>query len=88
MKRSGVFRIFLSDLQSAQFQQALDEAKELTGVCGIFCTVSRRFNLENGRLGLELQVAKLDPASTRKIQAILTKASDVALTKRCSCKGE
>ncbi|MGA8655942.1 MAG: hypothetical protein WB586_07305 [Chthoniobacterales bacterium] len=68
---SRVFTIFLSGREAAQFQEALNEAKELTNVSGVFATLRRCFDLESGRLGLELQVARLDKASTRKIQTIL-----------------
>lgn len=72
-RSSNVFRVYLSELQAGQFRQALAGAKELTEVSGIFCTLRNTLDLENGRLALELQVARLDRCATRKIQAILAK---------------
>lgn len=73
-----VFRVFLSELQSAQFQTVLAEAQDRTGVSGIFCTVRRTFDLDNNRIGLELQVGWLSKDATRKIQRILAEEQALA----------
>lgn len=69
--KERVFRIFLSPLQSAQFEQVLAQACQESGVSGIFATVRPAFDFDSARVALELQVAKLDRITARKIQATL-----------------
>lgn len=66
-----VFKIFLSELQSQQFELPLAEARERTGINGVFATLRNAFDLERGCMALELQVGRLSKRATKRIQRIL-----------------
>ncbi len=70
--KSKIFRVFLSELQTQRFKSVLAEAHVRTGISGVFATVRETFDLEGGRLGLELQIGRLSKPKTREIQRILS----------------
>lgn len=67
----SIFQLTLTPTQAQQFGPLLDEAKDKTGVSGVLCTINRWLDLTDGGLVLVLQAARLDRATTRKIQELI-----------------
>jgi hypothetical protein len=62
----------LAPHQAEQFWSVLHEARDKTAISGILYTINRCLDLTNGGLILELQAARLDGATTRKIQELIS----------------
>jgi hypothetical protein len=71
-EESTVVKIVLYPSQTRAFSRLLSDARDRTGIAGILCTVNQALDLNDGRLLLELQAARLDGSSTRKIQQLIS----------------
>lgn len=67
-----IVRLTLYPSQAEQFQPLLADAFHSTGgIHGVLCTINRCQDLNAGHLFLELQAARLDGSTTRKIQQLI-----------------
>ena len=71
-EESTVVKLVLYPSQARPFSRLLTDARDRTGIAGILCTVNQALDLNDGRLLLELQAARLDGSSTRKIQQLIS----------------
>ena len=67
-------KLVLYPSQARPFSKLLENARDNTGVSGILCTVNQALDLNDGRLLLELQAARLDRKATLKIQELINGA--------------
>jgi hypothetical protein len=65
-QEESIAKIALYPSQVRPFSRLLSDARDRTGVAGILCTVNQTLDLNDGRLLVELQAARLDGATTRK----------------------
>jgi hypothetical protein len=71
-EKPAIVKIALYPSQTRGFWELLENARDETGISGIFCTVNKCLDLhDGGRLLLELQAARLDRRTTLKIQELL-----------------
>jgi hypothetical protein len=73
-EETPVVRIALYPLQAKAFTKLLSDARDRTGIAGILCTVNQALDLNDGRLLLELQAARLGSAVTRRIQQLIAES--------------
>jgi hypothetical protein len=74
-EKSTIVRLTLYPSQAEQFKPLLADAFNSTGgIHGVLCTVNRCQDLNAGHLFLELQAARLDGATTRKIQQLIAES--------------
>jgi hypothetical protein len=67
-----VVRLTLYPSPAKQFQPLLEDAFNRTGIHGVLCTINKSQDLNAGHLFLELQAGRLDGATTRKIQQLIS----------------
>jgi hypothetical protein len=67
----SVVKLVLYPSQARPFARLLEDTKDKTGISGILCTVNQTLDLNDGRLLLELQAARLDRKATLKIQELI-----------------
>jgi hypothetical protein len=67
-EESGVIKIALYPSQARPFETLLPDARNRTGITGVLCTVNKVLDLNDGRLLLELQAARLDRQTTLKVR--------------------
>jgi hypothetical protein len=67
-----IVRLTLYPSQTRQFRRLLDGAFNRTGIHGVLLTIDQTQDLNAGHLFLELQAARLDGATTRKIQQLIS----------------
>jgi hypothetical protein len=88
-RQPPICRVLLSAQQAQQFWPILQVAQNETGISGLLCTVNsvNRFSSSDSNLLLalpgeqssvllELQVAKLDALTTRRIQELIRAAKE------------
>ena len=71
-QEATIVRLTLYPSQAKQFRPLLADALNRTGIHGVLCTVNKSQDLNAGHLFLELQVGRLDGATTRKIQQLIS----------------
>src|SRR5262245_22337468 len=75
--------VMLYPSPAERFRPLLADALNRTGVHGVLATINRSRDLRDGHLFLELQIGRLDGATTRKIQQLIAESrkesSDAAL---------
>jgi hypothetical protein len=75
-EESTIVKIVLYPSQARPFSRLLPDARDRTGISGILCSLNQALDLNDGRLFLELQAARLDRRATLKIQELLRNAQE------------
>jgi hypothetical protein len=70
-----VVKILLYPSQTRGILALIGAARDETSIRGLLCTLNQILDLHDGRLLMELQVARLDRKTTLKIQELIRDAS-------------